>query len=362
MIIIFLIGSLLALIGTVGSDVMSIISYIVSEDNIGEGGDNLLVDRLGENKKYLTRCLVYNGSLESEFNFDNILDSLKGLDNAEKQIGDAKEQFNENKQMITYNYYKGHLENITENLKSQIPFGYRLLGREPTDYSEYFEYNWLLDEINKESERNSMNEKWDISCNLENSCSNPNSDPETYSVETIFNPWKCEPSKRKWIIENNNIKEYAKIISGIMNGIKKANELAADAGGYKLKLKELSKSYDAFLDGYIGALEVAHNAIKQIKNTIKDYTGENGGIFSFINCGFVKTNLKIILKYLKESLGGDVYTIGVCLILVGCSLALSISFTILLIVVINADIDNNKKKNNIPEYALNSGGRVIQYK
>ena len=69
-----------------------------------------------------------------------------------------------------------------------------------------------------------------------------------------------------------------------------------------------------------------------------------------------------MLKYLKEALGGDVYTIGICLILVGCSLALSISFTILLIIVINADIDNNKKKNNVPEYALNSGGRVIQYK
>ena len=362
MIIIFLIGSLFTLIGSVGSDAMSIISYIVSEDNIGEGGDKLLVDRLGENQKYLSRCLVNDGSLESEFNFDNILDSLQGLDNAEQQIKDSKEQFNANKQMITYNYYKGHLEDITANLQSEIPFGYRLMGAVPTDYSDYFEYNLILDEINKESERNSKHEKWDISCNLENYCSDPNTDPETYDVDTIFNPWKCEPSKRRWVNNNDNIKEYAKIISGIMKGIRKANDLAANAGGYKAKLLELSESYDAFLDGYIGALEVANDAIKQVKNTIKDYTGENGGIFSFINCGFIKTNLKIILKYLKECLGGDVYTIGVCLILVGCSLALSISFTILLIVIINKDIEEKKNKDNIPEYQLNSGGRVIQYK
>ena len=69
-----------------------------------------------------------------------------------------------------------------------------------------------------------------------------------------------------------------------------------------------------------------------------------------------------MLKYLKEAFGGDLYTIGICLILVGCSLALSISSTILLIVVINTDIDNNKKKDNIPENPYNADVRVIQYK
>ena len=362
MIIIFLVGSLFALIGKVGSDAMSIISYVVSEDNIGEGGDNVLVDRLEDKKRYLARCLIYNGSLETEFNFDDVLKSLKELDDAEKQIEDAEKKFEENKKMVTYNYYIGHLKNMTEKLKSEIPFGYRLKGAGPKEYDDYLEYNLILDEINKESERNSKHEKWDISGDPNNACSNPLTDPETYTEDITFNPWKCEPSNRKWVTENNNIKEYAKIISGIMKGIKQANDLAANAGGYKEKLVELSYSYDDFLEGYIDALEIANKAIKQVKSTIKEYTGDDGGIFSFINCGFVKTNLKIILKYLKESLGGDIYTIGVCLILVGCSLALSISFTILLIVVINADIDNNKKKNNIPEYALNSGGRVIQYK
>jgi hypothetical protein len=356
MIIIFIVGSLFALIGRIGSDAMSIISYIVSEENIGEGGDNILVDRLEENKKYLTRCLVYNGSLETEFNFDDVLDSLKGLDSAEKQIEDAKKQFEENKQMVTYNLYIGHLKNITEKLKSDFPFGYRLKGAGPRDYEEYLEYSTTLKTINDYSEDNSKHEKWDISCNSELTCTSP------YTGNACYNPWKCYPSEKSWMNEDQTIKVSSQIISGILHSIKKANTLDTDAGGYKAKLFELSQSYDNFLDGYIGALDVANRAIKQIKNTINEYTGNDGGIFSFINCGFVKTNLKIILKYLKESLGGDVYTIGVCLILVGCSLALSISFTILLIVVINADIDNNKKKNNIPEYALNSGGRVIQYK
>jgi hypothetical protein len=64
-----------------------------------------------------------------------------------------------------------------------------------------------------------------------------------------------------------------------------------------------------------------------------------------------------MLKYLKSALGGDVKTIGICLLVVGCSLALSISATILMIIIINLDVENNKKKGQV-----DSQGRVIQFK
>ena len=127
-------------------------------------------------------------------------------------------------------------------------------------------------------------------------------------------------------------------------------------------LGDLGNKYYAFLNQYIIALTEFNKTIDSITADLNKYTGDDAGIFSLVNCNFVAKNIKVMLKYLKEALGGDVYTIGICLILVGCSLALSISFTILLIVVINADIDSNKKKDNAPEYALNSGGRVIQYR
>ena len=77
-----------------------------------------------------------------------------------------------------------------------------------------------------------------------------------------------------------------------------------------------------------------------------------------------------MLKYLKSALGKDVKTIGICLDIVGCSLALSIGSTILLIVIINVGIDKNKeelkkeeeeKRKNIPEYPQDRSGRVIKY-
>jgi len=45
----------------------------------------------------------------------------------------------------------------------------------------------------------------------------------------------------------------------------------------------------------------------------------------------------------------DLYTVGVCLCVVGCSLALSISSTILLIVLINIELKKNQEMKRIAQ-------------
>ena len=75
--------------------------------------------------------------------------------------------------------------------------------------------------------------------------------------------------------------------------------------------------------------------------------------------------MKIVLKYLKYSLGEDIYTVGICLVIVGFSLIFSISSTILLIVIINIDLEKNKKLSQdteVPNYPVTNDGRVIQFK
>ena len=102
-----------------------------------------------------------------------------------------------------------------------------------------------------------------------------------------------------------------------------------------------------------------------IIDIIKDGIGNSNETFSFLNGKFIKTDLKIVLKYLKYSLGEDIYTVGICLVIVGFSLILSISSTILLIVIINIDLEKNKKltqDTDIPNYPINNDGRVIQFK
>ena len=257
-----------------------------------------------------------------------------------------QENLKKNKQMLVYNQAMYHLGNITENLKSEYPFGFILYKKEAGNPTDYLEFSYLLNLINENEITKNKKEKFDFSCSLELVCDDSSagfSPSVPDEQQKCFHPTKCIPSQRNWINDDLTLKSYATIIKDLKEVIQKANDLEIVNGGYKKNLEDLSEFYGRFLDGYIETLKVANTTIKKLTTKLNEYTGEDGGMFSFINCSFIKTNLKIILKYLKEALGGNLYTIGVCLILVGCSLILSISFTILLIIVINADIDNKKK-------------------
>ena len=362
MIIVFLLGSLFALIGKVGEDAMSIISFLVSDDNLGEDKETIL---LTEVKDYLAVCINGNGNLEDKLGFDkSAMNHLDDIKYAQNNITYAKNQFESKLQMFTYSNTIRELEE-RRNLQSST-FS---LVREDDISASPLNLAVLLGLINENPYTKDKKEKWTLDCESHHGCnSNSNDDGiDSPHDEICFQPKNCLPSYRDWIQETgtpDDIKKKAQIIADMKDIIDIAFTKSA-AGTYKYfneSLGDLGNKYFAFLNQYILALTEFNNTIDSITADLNKYTGEDAGIFSLINCKFISKNIKVMLKYLKEALGGDVYTIGICLILVGCSLALSISFTILLIIVINADIDNNKKKNNVPEYALNSGGRVIQYK
>ena len=344
MIIVFLVGSLFALIGKVGSDAMSVISYVVSDDNIGEGGDGVLLDQIEEYKNYTTRCIGGDGKIEEELGLDlDQINSINNISDAENQIRDAKREFNEKKDFITYNIYMNKLKervDLTDDQLSLLPVNGNI------DYA--LNFNLLLGQINGKS-LSSHNEKWQVKDSGEETCeSGADGIPAHSDRNIIFHPKKCKPSDRDWIAAistddvNIDVKNNAEKISDILTFVDNAGKTGNEEY-YKQTLTDLRDKYNVYLTSYINALDKFNSTIHRITGKLDEYTG-GAGAFSFANCNFIGTNLKVILKYLNEVFGGDIYTIGVCLILVGCSLALSISFTILLIIVINANIDANKSK------------------
>ena len=339
MIIVFLVGSLFALIGKVGSDAMSVISYVVSDDNIGEGGDGVLLDQIEEYKNYTTRCIGGDGKIEEELGLDlNQINSINNISDAENQIKDAKREFTEKKDFLTYNHYIQELEKrVDYNDLKLVPVG---------DINYFIDFNSVFTEMKDLA--SSLNENWEIGSG--DSCSETTPSYSPHAGEALtFDLKKCDPLIKYPNSNSNigqNLKNKAQIISDFKKFVENANKEdteSVDSPYYRQTLVDLRDKYDVYLTSYINALDKFNSTIHRITGKLDEYTG-GAGAFSFANCNFIGTNLKIILKYLNEVFGGDIYTIGVCLILVGCSLALSISFTILLIVVINANIDANKSK------------------
>ena len=112
---------------------------------------------------------------------------------------------------------------------------------------------------------------------------------------------------------------------------------------YIVLTNALKTKYDRFLDEELKTLGIFNETINELTGIFDDYIGEGGKVFDFVNCKFIGNNIQIILKNLKKNLGGDFYTVGVCLFVAGCSMALAICFTILLVIIVNESVDKNKK-------------------
>ena len=395
MFITFMLGFLFAFIGTIGNDVMSVVSFIVSEDNLGEGKGNIIVDQLGEAKDYLNICINGNGSIIDLLNIDmSQLNSFDQILEIKNQINNTIQQFEDNKMFVTYSIYKDQL-NARLNLSSEalclIDETAQFEIPPSTSYMEDHKDQFLI----FKAEISSLNgyieasaslllpdqkiERWDMHSNDQsNICSDTTDTIADHSKP--FNPRVCKPLERDWINDITDsdeaskiyIKTEAEIITETLNLLHKAKTpvTGTTPKSFLQVLDSLKDVYEGYLDQYITALVHFRTILNNITGKLSQYTNEEAGIFSFINGKFIGLNLKVMLKYLKTALGKNVKTIGICLMVVGCSLALSISSTILLIVIINIAIDENKKQkkkeeeeeNQINEYPQDSRGRVIKYK
>ena len=340
MILSFLIGSILGLVGTVGGDMMSLVSYIMSEDNFNSPNP-LLLDKLKDSKKYIQTCIHGDGDISKDLNLGDSLDSFDDINNVERNITMVQENFTRIKdECLTYNH-------ILQRLQDEKNFeGTTALLSLQGENSERLPiaYNAILSKLNDKAVGNV---RWSIESTSIQDCSQ-NLDSET----SYYHPKYCKP-KNKISGQSDEFKKYAEIFDDIENMVTYAND-ETQSDSVKKVIDTLKENYITYLDGYTNILDVFQDIIHSITDLVREYSGEGNDAFSFLNGKFIGTNLKIILKYLKYSLGIDLSTVGICLILVGCSLILSISSTILLIVIINIQLKKNMDaKNTTPIPGIN---------
>ena len=359
MILSFAIGSILALVGRIGGDLMSFVSFILSDENFASGSP-VLLNKLGDGRFILETCITGNGDLSTRFGLNGMGSDLDNIKQQQVQIEEYTKNFTElAKEYPAYNQAKKALEDKTEFINdTSIIF--------LTDKDKKINLDDIIKSLNDSIGTNN-NEKWDkingdqsIICNgIENDSPQNNK----------LHPWTCEPNKRKWVSEIstiNDIKNYANIATDIINLLKNANGTNINGRSYYDVINGLKDEYTEYLNSYLDALGFFREVTRDIIEVLKEGIGDSdGGALDFLNGKFIQTNLKVILKYLKNSLGKDFYTVGLCLLIVGCSLILSISSTILLIVIINEDVENNKKlaeNTEIPNYPASNEGRVVGFK
>ena len=362
MILSFALGSIIALVGRVGGDLMSFVSFIVSEENF-QASPPILLDKLGEGRKILETCIVGNGDLSSQFGLNDMGNDLNNIRQQKVQIDEFTHNFTElSMKYPAYNQAKKTLENKTEFI-SDTYIKFLNVPNYIPDENKKIKLDEIIKLLNNSIVNPMPNEKWNYVDGIKLEC-----DEIESGEEKIIHPWTCEPINREWVqllSTPSDIKNYADIASKIIELLKYANGENVDGKSYYDVIDELKDYYKEYLDAYLNALGFFGGVTGDIIDILKEAIGDNDGAFDFLNGKFIQTNLKVILKYLKYSLGKDFYTVGLCLLIVACSLVLSISSTILLIVIINADLENNKKlsqNTEIPNDPVSNDGRVVEFK
>ena len=340
----FLIGSIFILFSKVGEDMMSVISFLVSEENLDANNNDAII--FGDVKQYLNKCFNGNGNILDELGFMETMDNFQNLKHAELEFEEIENQFKDNQQKFVYKEYLSELNN-------KITFNSNDLSLIGINIEETINFVDLLGSAN---ELNSY-ERWDIQAPQTQECEDSPSEVITY------HPNKCYPYEK---VSDPDLKQKFKDFNDLLD---LANNNSLEKGIRKI-LGTLESLYIDFLNSEIISIQYFKRKIQLLTSLVKEYNGESEEIFSFLNCKFIKDNTQVLLATLKTGISNDLYSVGVYLLMAAFSLAFGISFTILLIVLLNIDIDNNSNKNknvttngdDVPEFPMNSEGRVLKIK
>ena len=337
MILTFIIGSIFTLVGTLGNDMVSVVSYIVSEENLDVSKNNGEVALLGDAADKINVCINGDGNIEEKLNINlddlSFLDDLKEIENnIDSLLIGVKELEDDNR------FYKEYTEKL-ETREQYKNLDFSLIAK---DRSSKIVVKDALDKLNE----NANYEKYDfysqsvIGCDKTGSASN---------IITI-NPKNCLENQleSKYSSSTTELKINSEKVQHIVNSVKYANA-DADSGtepnivySFKKALGLINDAYFDFLDAESTALLFFKRNINEKTRIFDKFVGKKDNFFSFLNCKFIGKNIKVVLKFLGKSLGTDFYSVGICLIIAGCSMAIAIPFTIILIIIINES--NSKKK------------------
>ena len=331
-------GCIFILFGTVGKDLISVVSFLVSDKNLNQEEPIFF----GQVKNYLSKCINGNGDISSD-----IFGDLDSMDNIDKLRNAANEINNITEDMEYLKANPRAYKDYKEDYENRI--NYTIDNFELINLGEGSNLNFrtYLNNLNSDI-ASSKNHEWNISCSSSHSCDSPeNSNTEHLCI----NPNTCENKDiTDWYSDtgNNNINVINAFIksikmsksSSISNTTVDTTEMK-ETNNIEVILEDLKIKYNSFIQTQIDSLTKFSDNINQLAEIFNRFDGERNrnNIYSIINCKFIGKNVKVILKNFEELLGNIIDTVGICLEISGISMLISIALTILLnSIIINSSI------------------------
>ena len=326
-IITLFIGFLCTLIGKVGGDLISVVSFLVSEENLKSGEPILLTEAGG----MLNKCINDNGDIISDLGLSGnpALESMEDLKTYKDQLIQTKQDFNEALSSRP-DYYREFINKFKERTDYTTTDINLINKDDPNDKLNLGTYLNQLNDLTRDSKK----EEWKIKCNQNShSCNEKDSHESYYCIELKTCSSDNKISGVWYSSEDATLVGHAQKIDAIIDSIRYSNN--GEENSINKNLEELNNKYGLFIEAENNNLDVYKNTIEQMTQIFEDIAG-GGQLLSILNCKFIGKNVRVILKYLDQSLAKSFYNVGICLSVAGVAMFISIAFTILLNIIISS--------------------------
>ena len=319
----FILGGVIGLLGKIGIDLVSVMNFIISKDNLNANEPEIIgkIDKAD----YLIRCLHKDGDLATELDLQNKASSIQNLNDLKESLTNLKDDYSGQTKSIYPTEYNGLMEQYyTNNFY------------ENNDQTKPYSVNTDLETINNELKDCAQKEVW-------------GNETEVSSYDTVPTANAC--------VNIYDIKNFD--YSNRYDGICSANSdtIATELGNRLVKitdffttntqiknLKDTEKNLMNSMDGiYINlnkAIDTSLKIISAITDKLNENVGEDGQLWGMINCKFMGEGLKVLLKNIHDGLGSNFVNLGNVLVAMAFLEVFAIVFTL---ITLNANSNPSSK-------------------
>ena len=268
MILSFLVGSILALVGRIGGDFMSLASYIFSEDNFNNPNPLFLNEMDGDAQRYIRRCMIGDGNLADELHIATThITSFNRLTTVETDIENAINEFNYiMNNCFTYRNVKRELES-RKDMSSNI-----YLKKTTDDGTKPLSFDEIISTLNQKIAGQYPDNKNEYSRIGDNS--NCPTDPlvgEQKNIKVL----ECDPHEIYSSSTDNLVKEFAKMVHDTYDFIQKEDHTSASyTTSFTSILEGINDLYTECLRKYIFILDKMKTEINKITRFFTQYISE----------------------------------------------------------------------------------------
>jgi len=319
----FIIGGVIGLLGKIGTDLVSVMNYIISEENLNSPTPEV-IENIG-NKDYLIECLHGDGNLSSVLELESRASGIADLNDIKRQLINLEGLFGDKTESITPTIYDNLL---TGNYYSNEFF---ILDDSGNPTTNQYKIDTELNDVNEKLNQCTYKEYWGNDTSNTNGFNPTNNYGITAVANTFINIYDIADINyaSRYSQCDSSTQQIVNKVGDRLNNIRDFFKSNSDLENLKTKEKAVKTQMDGIYTNLNKAINSSLTIISSITDQLNKNVGADGELWGMINCKFMGDGIKVVFKNLHDGLGKRFVNLGNTLVAMAFLESFAIVFTLL---------------------------------